>query len=168
MSKSSTDALSQDEAYDLLSNSRRRYVISHLREQGEPVELNDLSRRLAAWENETDIEDLTDQQIKRVYVSLYQTHIPKLSEAGIVAYDQDSGAVMLQDTVRELDTYIPYQSEPSIPWVRLYLLVSVVGLVVYAASLLAPIGIDASIVGVVVLVTFGALTATHYLTSRRP
>jgi hypothetical protein len=171
MSQSSTDALSQDQAYDLLSNSRRRYVISQLREERGPVELNELSRRLAAWENETPVEDLTDQQKKRVYVSLYQTHIPKLADAGIIDYDSEAGTVELEDTARELDTYIPHEAPQESPWVRIYLAVSLLGLVIYATSVLSPqtlFGLDTSTVGAVILLAFGALTAAHYLTSRRP
>jgi hypothetical protein len=107
-----SDTLTQGKVYDLLSNARRRFVISYLRDREEPVELNALSREVAAWESETAIEDLTDQQIKRVYVSLYQTHIPKLNESGLVDYDRDTGMVALADNVRALDTYLPDGDQP--------------------------------------------------------
>lgn len=170
MSESSTDAISQDSAYDLLSNSRRRYVISALRERKEPMGLNDLSRQLAAWENDVDQDELTDQQVKRIYVSLYQTHIPKLSEAGVVSYDQETGEVSLEETVHELDTYIPEQSPRTTPWERIYIMVAVVGLALYIASILLPgglFGFESTIVGAVILATFGVLTAIHYLSKQR-
>ena len=91
MSSSNTEQLSRDEVYDILSNARRRFVIYFLRDRREPVELSELSDRVAAWENDVPVEELTDQQVKRVYVSLYQTHIPKLEDTGIVEYDSDSG-----------------------------------------------------------------------------
>ena len=170
MSESSTDAISQDSAYDLLSNSRRRYVISILRERDEPMALNELSRELAAWENDVDPAELTDQQIKRIYVSLYQTHIPKLSDAGVVSYDQETGTVELEDTVHELDTYIPGQNNGTTAWERLYILVAAVGLVLYGGSLVLPgglFGLTPTIVGAVILLTFGLLTAAHYLSTKR-
>lgn len=170
MSTSSTDEISQDNAYDLLSNSRRRYVISILRERDEPMALNELSRELAAWENDVDPAELTDQQIKRIYVSLYQTHIPKLSDAGVVSYDQESGTVELEDTVHELDTYIPGQTTGTTSWERLYILVAALGLLLYGGALLLPgglLGLDPSIVGAVILLTFVLLTAAHYLSTQR-
>lgn len=132
--------------------------------------LNDLSRELAAWENDVDPEELTDQQIKRIYVSLYQTHIPKLSEAGVVSYDQETGTVELEDTVHELDTYIPGESTGTTTWERLYILVAAVGLVLYGASLLLPgglFGLEPAFVGAVILLTFVVLTAAHYLSNER-
>lgn len=168
MSESSTDTISQDSAYDLLSNSRRRYVLSLLRERDEPIALNELSRDLAAWENDVEPDALTNQQIKRVYVSLYQTHIPKLDEAGVVSFDQMSGTVELKDTVHELDTYIPGQTSGITTWERLYIFVAAIGLVVYGASFLFPgglLGIDRSLVGAVILLTFAVLTAAHYLST---
>lgn len=132
--------------------------------------LNDLSRELAAWENDVDQDELTDQQVKRIYVSLYQTHIPKLSEAGVVSYDQETGEVSLEDTVHQLDTYIPNQTTGTTPWERIYILVAVVGLAVYIASITLPgglFGLDSSIVGAVILATFGLLTAVHYLSKQR-
>lgn len=170
MSESSTDGISRDSAYDLLSNSRRRYVISILRERNEPMRLNDLSRELAAWENDVEPDALTNPQVKRVYVSLYQTHIPKLAEAGVVSYDQESGMVELEDTAHELDTYIPEHTTGDTNWERLYIIVAAVGLLLYGAALFLPGGlfpVDSSIVGAVILLTFGILTGVHYLSKGR-
>jgi len=115
MSRPDHDQLSQGEVYDLLSNARRRYVISYLRDRDEPVELTDLSRAVAAWENDTSVEELSDQQTKRVYVSLYQTHVPKLDDSGLVDYDQETGEIALTSSVNELDTYLPAEEKAETP-----------------------------------------------------
>jgi len=171
MSQSSTAEISQDLAYDLLSSSRRRFVISTLRSENGSMELNELSERLAAWENDTPVEDLTDQQIKRIYVSLYQTHIPKLSEAGVVSYDQDTGQISLEHTVQHLNLYIPSEGRSTVPWLHLYLGLAVVGLVFFTGSILVGdpvLGIDTTMVGVAILITYGVLSAAQYMSARSP
>jgi len=166
MSQQDQDSLTQGEVYDLLSNARRRFVISYLRDRDEPVELNDLSRDVAAWENDTDVENLTDQQIKRVYVSLYQTHVPKLSESGIVEYDQDSGEVALTSNVSTLDTYLPNSGGNGRPWQVVYAAIAVVGLAAYAAVSLLPevlAWVSLAWLGGALMVAFGAVAVAHYL-----
>jgi len=80
--------------FDLLGNSRRRRVLRHLLDDRQ-ITLTDLSARIAAWENDTPIADLTSRERKQVYSSLYQTHIPRLSEHGLVEYDADARTVRL-------------------------------------------------------------------------
>lgn len=166
MSRQDNDSLTQGEVYDLLSNARRRFVISYLRDRDEPVELSELSRDVAAWENETDVENLTDQQIKRVYVSLYQTHVPKLDESGILEYDQDTGQVALTSNVAVLDTYLPDNDERTVPWQLVYAGIAVTGLVAYAAVSVFPSVLDwvsVTWLGGALMAAFGAVAVTHYL-----
>lgn len=169
MSSSNTATLSRDEVYDILSNARRRFVIYFLRDRGEPVQLSELSDRVAAWENEVPIEDLTDQQVKRVYVSLYQTHIPKLEDTGIVEYDSDSGVVRLTSQVSALDEYLPAEEGREIPWRAIYLGLAVVGLAVYGVATAVQGAIAQStlnVVGFLVFVSFAAVAASQYLYER--
>jgi len=81
---SASEELSQDLVFDILSNTRRRMVLYYLREYGAPASVQEIAERIAALENEIPPEELSRQQRKRVYVSLYQTHLPKLNEAGII------------------------------------------------------------------------------------
>jgi len=167
MSETEHEPLSQNEVYDLLSNARRRFVISHLRERGEPVDIMELSETVAAWENDVEPEELTDQQIKRVYVSLYQTHVPKLNQSGIVEYDKDEGLVALTSNVRELDTYLPDRGGSDVPWQTLYLVLAAVGLGLYAVAFVVPGLFPLTVIGVALLLTFGALAVAHFELTRR-
>jgi len=128
-------ALTQDVVFDILSSARRRYVLYLLRTSEEQIEMTDLAERVAAWENETTVEELTKQQRKRVYVSLYQTHVPKLEDAGLVDYDQDSGLIELTDAAAGIDRYLDTE-EPSFPWPYLYLPFVVLGTVLVALTTL--------------------------------
>ena len=130
---SSNRALSQDTVYDILSNPRRRYILYYLRQGDQPVKLTTLAEHVAAWENETDVESLEEQQRKRVYVSLYQTHIPKLDDAGLVEYDSDAGTVALAEGATAIDSYLT-QPENGVSWQTVYLIEAFVGAIALALT----------------------------------
>jgi DNA-binding transcriptional ArsR family regulator len=110
----------------MLSNQRRRCVLSYLDRNPEPVSLSDLAERIAAWENDVDTDDLDYKQRKRVYTSLHQTHLPKLDEAGIVDYDREEGTVSLAERAADLDIYLELVGEHDVPWREFYLGLSTV------------------------------------------
>ncbi len=121
---------SRETMFDLLGNSRRRRLLRHLIEDPE-ITLTDLSARIAAWENDTPVADLSSRQRKQVYSSLYQTHIPRLSDHGVVTYDADARTVRLTadpDRLRRfLDVDEPRQGRPSHQWSRYFLWTAVIG-----------------------------------------
>jgi len=125
---SEEDQLTQDDVFDILSSARRRYVLYMLKTEG-PMELTALAEHVAAWENDTAVEDLSKQQRKRVYVSLYQTHVPKLAESGLVDYDQESGIVEMGTRADTVDRYLETEDD-GLAWQYLYLPLAVVGLLV--------------------------------------
>mgnify|MGYP006290920997 CR=1 FL=1 len=96
--------LTADEVYDLLSNQRRRYVMSYLLDVEEAT-LRDLSRLVAGWENDVDPDQVTSTQRKRVYTALHQTHLMRLDEYGVVTYDRSRGVV---DPTERLALFEPY------------------------------------------------------------
>lgn len=167
------DGLSKDDVFDILSNARRRYVLYHLREERDPVELGDLARELAAWENETTVEELTKQQRKRVYVSLYQTHIQKLQEAGIVEYDEDSGKVSLGSSAAEIGAHIALEDsdeDGSPGWAGAYAALAGIGLVLYALTTFEVFVfglLSEFLVGVAIFLGFACLATVHYLSHQR-
>lgn len=167
---SRADELSQDEVFEVLKSPRRRYALYYLRREGGESELSDLTEQVAAWENETTPAALTTEQRKRVYISLYQTHLPKLDETGIVEYDRDEGIVRLGDRASDLDIYLGDVSREEYPWDRYYLaLVTVSSLLVAAVWLdVYPLGLIPGIVlATVILIAFGVSAVAHYLTYRR-
>jgi hypothetical protein len=169
MSNVPDEELSQDTLFSLLSNPRRRFVLQYLNRVKEPVSLQDLTTEVAAWENETDPEELTDKQEKRIYVSLYQTHIPKLEEAGIVRHDEETGEILLTDKANDVSVYLNGQVQRTRPWELYYLGLVGVGSVVFATIALgvAPVGeLGATLVGLVWLVALAALSITHYTQTR--
>lgn len=78
-----------EEVFTLLSNQRRRRIVRLLADADGEMTISDLSERIAAAEEGVDRDDLSRPERKRVYVTLYQCHLPKLEEHGVVSMDDD-------------------------------------------------------------------------------
>lgn len=155
--------------FDLLSSSRRRFVLQYLSRHEGPVPFSELANELAAWENDTDVEDITERQRKRVYVSLYQTHIPKLEEAGIVDYDADAGEVRLRSRISRLNAHLDADERP-FPWPLVYLGLSAASLLLFLAVLFDVPGFAAVPVTVAValiVLAFAVAATVQYYAGRR-
>ncbi|RQG97119.1 DUF7344 domain-containing protein [Natrarchaeobius chitinivorans] len=164
------DGLSKDVIFELLKNRRRREVLAYLLEAEETVTLGELAEQIAAWENDTEVNALSSDQRKRVYVALYQTHLPKMDDAGIVEYDQDRGLISLADNADLLMMYLDTDSHHQDRWDRWYGVCSVAGAAVVAGAffgvpLLSALPF-AAVAGSVVLAFF-ALSVVHTVRNRR-
>ncbi len=89
--------LSKDEIFHLLQASRRRDVIAYLMDNDEPIKMGDLAEIVSAKEHDTTVAELTSTQRQRVYIPLYQEHLPKLDTKGIIEYNQQRGIVRPTD-----------------------------------------------------------------------
>jgi DNA-binding transcriptional ArsR family regulator len=87
--------LSQDTVFEALANSRRRAALHYLDDNDGTADIGDLAEHIAAEENGVRIVELDSSQRKRVYIGLYQCHLPKLDEMGIVDFDKHRGTVVL-------------------------------------------------------------------------
>jgi hypothetical protein len=100
------DALEIGDVFELLKNERRRRIITLLKEQDDGVStLNVLAEHIAALENDIDVAQLSSSQRKRVYIGLYQCHLPKLDEYGVIEFRKNRGIVRLRDT-SQLEPYL--------------------------------------------------------------
>ena len=162
--------LSKDVIFELLKNRRRREVLTYLLETDGTVTLGELAEQIAAWENDTTVNALSSDQRKRVYVALYQTHLPKMDDAGIIEYDQDRGLIELSDNADLLMMYLDTDTHRTDRWDRWYAVVSVVGAAVVTAAYLGvpPLTIvPTSAVAGVVVGAFLALSLAHVFVNHR-
>lgn len=88
------DELDPDEFFEVTSSARRRMLLELLAEFSGPVEQRDATDMIATVEADGTP---TSEDEKRVYVSLYQTHLPKLDEWGYVDWDRESGEITPTD-----------------------------------------------------------------------
>ncbi|MFC6963398.1 DUF7344 domain-containing protein [Halocatena marina] len=167
---SDEEPLSQDLVFDLLSSPRRRFVLYYLRSESESMQLTDLADEVAAWEYDTPVEELTEQERKRAYVSLYQTHVPKLAEAGLIDYDTESGTIRLTDRASDVDEYLPSEGGYDIRWELMYLAIEIICVVIYVIGVI-DVGVFAAVSvtvsGAIILGLFGLTTIIHYLSIRQ-
>jgi len=170
--RNETDRLPQDELFDLLSNGRRRYVLQYLSQAGGTADFERLTDTVAAWENDTTVDRIEEDERKRVYVSLYQTHLPRLESSGVVTFDQEQGiveaGVHAAEVARSLHDTEPETADP--PWPLLYGTVGLGGLAMLTAAA-ADVGQFAGVpdvaVGVVAMAALLALVGAHYLYTER-
>lgn len=88
-------SISKDDAFHLLQNARRRAVLRYLIEHEGTARfrMRDIAEAVAAWEHDTTVQQLCSDERQRVYIALYQSHLPKLDEQGIIEYNQSRGVV---------------------------------------------------------------------------
>ncbi|MFC4358994.1 hypothetical protein ACFO0N_13680 [Halobium salinum] len=157
------DPITRDEAFDLLANGRRRRVVELLCEADGEVALSTVAERLAAAE--TDSQEDADGRYKSVYVSLQQTHLPKLENAGILDYDEDGRSVTAGPALSELRSYVE-DDEPTTESTRrtdVPAAVCALGVALFGAKTLGVPGLDAvpsdPLATVVLLVALAAVLA---------
>lgn len=98
--------LTDDELFDVLRNSRRRDVLSYLLAEGPTATVTELTEHIASAEYEVPAGELTTTQRKRVYTALYQCHLARLDEFGVVAFDRDEKTVTLRDRADQVAPYL--------------------------------------------------------------
>jgi hypothetical protein len=141
-----TTVLPLDRVFEILKNERRREVLQHLHEQSGQIELGDLAEHVAAVENDTTTQALTADERKRVYVGLYQCHLPKMDDLDVVEFNQDRGYVELGDAASQLDQYLDTQdAEESLPWHRYYGAVAMIGIAAVVAATTLSLGATGSL-----------------------
>lgn len=112
--------LPKDVVFGLLSVQRRRRILAYLAEHEGEATLSDLAEHVASLENDKPVGALTSAERKRVYVCFYQSHLPKLADAGVIDYNQARGTVRLRRAARQLYAYLTIspgnedETEPSV------------------------------------------------------
>lgn len=129
--------LPKDVLFELLKNQRRRHVLRYLDEHEEVATLSDLAEHVAAIENDIPESHLTSQQRKRVYVALYQCHLPILARSDVVEFNQARGLIERTSRADQLMPYLQEDPPEEIQWSTAYLGVSLVGLAAYTLSIVA-------------------------------
>ncbi len=166
--------LSKDDLFHLLQNERRRAVLRYLRgREDEAVRMRDVAEQVAAWEHDTTVKALTSDERQRVYIALYQSHLDKLDDAGVIEYNKPRGIVRATPLFPEVAKYVDVVAGDETAgsdggWEQRYL-----GVSVCSSLLLAGSALDLSVlqvlsgfaVSVLILAMFSALTAVHVLQS---
>ena len=108
---SEPEPLSKDVLFELLKNQRRRDAIRYLKEHDGEATLSDMAEHIAAKENDITVEALSSSQRKRVYIGLYQCHLPKMADTGVIDFEKNRGDIELQPPAQQLDAYLDSDEE---------------------------------------------------------
>ncbi|WP_380676862.1 DUF7344 domain-containing protein [Salinigranum sp. GCM10025319] len=161
---------SKDELFQILSNSRRRYIIYYLSEAGTELSLKELATKIAAAESDIPESRVSTEERQRVYISLYQTHLPKLEEARIASYDDEARTVALTDEAREQGFFWMDAGDAADEWYRYSLALALLGwALVVGVWLSLPLVSVLGWAGVAVVVAVGltGLVVVQYLHRRK-
>ena len=159
--------LATDDIFHILQNEHRRRVLQYLADTEGPVHMPDIAEQIAAVEHDTTIHQLTSTQRQRVYIALYQAHLPKLADFGLITYNQSRGIVERTRAADQVMRYLdPEESADRSrtaenEWMSYYAGVTLLSLLLIGAvgagfgpiSLLSDIGLAA-----LITLCYGAVT----------
>lgn len=116
-----SDELSPDAVFSILSNRRRRDVLRHLERHDGVLSHGELAEFIAAEENGKTVAELTSKERKRIYVSLYQCHLPKMADEGVIEFERTGGDVELLALAAQVERYLDGPPDEESPWWSYYL-----------------------------------------------
>lgn len=157
--RSNSENLSREELFDILSSDRRRYLLYFLEAESGEADLRKLARLVAAHENGLNPEDVTQKGEKRVYISLYQSHLPKLESADLIEYDSDTKRVSSTKNVEQIADLFDDWSRP---WQTYYLLLAGGGLVLLSLNQVGANVLPISVLTVGIVGAFLLFSLFHY------
>lgn len=147
--------ITSDAVHETLKNERRRMVLGYLSREEGPVSIGDLSEHVAALEMDVQRDQLGSKDRKRAYVGLYQSHLPKMDEWGIVEFDKQDGTIDRGVHFDEVSDYMEPDDDPTAA--RTVLVAGLVGLATFLtevalgeATVISRIVLGASLLVVVV------------------
>lgn len=165
--------LGADEFFHALQAERRRHTLRYLLENDGPVEVAELAEWITSHQHGA-IEAVPDSEAyQRTYLSLYQSHLPKLDGLGLVDYDQASETVASTGTTACIEPYLdaPVERAAAPPtddtqagtaWRRYYAGASAVGTALLAVAWAGPVAtlaLSFRLVAAAVVVIHTAVTA---------
>ena len=110
--------LSKSDIFSVLQNDRRRCVLELLNSNGSQ-DLRTMSEAIACMESGT-AEPMSNVR-KSIYVSLLQTHLPKMESLGILTFDKFEDKVELMPAAADMKVYLETVEEGNIPWSQYYM-----------------------------------------------
>lgn len=98
----------------ILGNDRRIFVIEYLQKREGKADLRDVVEYIAEKEGNTE-----RKHRKSIYVSLMQTHIPKMEREGVISYEH--GMIKLIKVPLDVNLYMEVVSKNDISWSTFYI-----------------------------------------------
>ncbi|MGQ4556054.1 DUF7344 domain-containing protein [Halobellus sp. GM3] len=168
--ESSSDSSTTDESapkpsldviFDVLRNRRRRLVLQAIEDRDGSTTLSELAEHIGGIENGKSPTALNAQERKRVYVGLYQCHLPKMHDAGAIEFDKDRGTVERGEIAEQYHEFLEREVDVASEWPKYYVAVAGGSVLVYLGAL--SLGLSTPVVPLASLVLIGALSTYHWI-----
>ena len=105
-------ALPLDDVFELLSYRRRRLALYHLVDAENLVDFDELVSQVVDWETGT-LTPPRDHE-RTVSTALHHRHLPRLAEAGVIAYDADADDIYYWSSPR-LESHLADERDTDLP-----------------------------------------------------
>ena len=138
-------------------------IITALQEVGGEACLREVAKRVAEMEDGGGAPPSRSLS-KSVYVSMVQSHLPKMSLAGIVEYDAGADTLRLIDLPPDYRYLLEFVERGDVPWCLYYLALSVAGII---SGLLYSAYGGASVGSILILIFSGLVFASSLLHTAR-
>ncbi|RRJ32490.1 DUF7344 domain-containing protein [Halocatena pleomorpha] len=104
-----SDFNSFDPHREMQADRRRHCALHCLHQFEDPLALADLAEEVAVREHDASIAEISAEEVKRVYMSLYHDHISELEDKSVIHYNQDRDVVALAENGAQLAQYLDHQ-----------------------------------------------------------
>lgn len=159
--------LTLDTLLEVAQNERRRRILTYLAARDGAVDIGELAEHLAGLEYECPDAGPTSDQRKRMYVGLYQGHLPKMDEMGVVEFDKDRGQIEPGPHARRVTRFVERATGDEPPWPRFYLGLVLLAGVLFIVPFVWAASTAVADLGLAVVLSLLVLTAGGHLYWRR-
>lgn len=95
------DILELDHVFAALGHPRRRYL-SYMQLRKTEWSLVELAKQIATWEHDCPEHAVEKELWEPIYVSLYHTHVPRLVDEDVVAFDEETELVRAAENLHQV------------------------------------------------------------------
>lgn len=95
-----------DTMLNICGHKHRRIVLATLVNQQQSLSIDDLTNAILKYNHHLPRTEIDDETAKRIHVGLYQVHLPKLAEAGVIQYDPERKVAELTAQAGREDSHL--------------------------------------------------------------
>jgi len=151
-------SIGEADIHDVLRNDRRRMVLEQLGDAETPVSARELSEAIAARESGSDPPP---RDVRRsVYISLQQTHLPKLDDLDVVDYDDATREVRPGDNAAEVGVYMEVVPRYGLSFAEFHAGLGALGALLVVAAAVGVPALSAVSPAAWAVATFAAITGS--------
>jgi hypothetical protein len=92
------DQDSGDPIASILDSPELRFLVLHLKRKGGRLETSFLGDELAAWREDTAVDEISPRTRKKHHIAFYHSYLKQLDDADFIRFHQDTKEIELTET----------------------------------------------------------------------